>query len=52
MYKQFIISFKKAGGNEYQFRVYAENETQAVRIATTKLSSKLGEGEFCCIGEA
>ncbi len=51
-YKQFIIGFKKAGGKEYQFRVYAETGPQAVRIATTKLSSKLGEGDFYIIGEA
>ena len=51
MYKQFVVGFKKAGGKEYQIHVYAESSTQAVRIATNKLSNKLGEGEFYIIGE-
>lgn len=51
-YKQWIIGFKKAGGKEYQIRVYAETGPQAVRIVSNKLSSKLGEGDFYIIGEA
>jgi hypothetical protein len=51
-YKQWIIGFKKAGGKEYQVRVYAETGPQAVRIVSNKLSGKLGEGEFYIIGEA
>lgn len=51
-YKQFIIGFKKPGGKEYQIHVYAETGPQAVRIASNKLSGKLGEGDFYIIGEA
>ena len=51
-YKQFIVGFKKSGGKEYQIRVYAENGPQAVRIASNKLSNKLGEGDFYIIGDA
>ncbi len=51
-YKQFVIGFKKAGGKEYEIRVYAETGPQAVRIASNELSGKLGEGDFYIIGEA
>ena len=50
-YKQWIVGFKKAGDKEYEIRVYAEDGPQAVRIASNKLSNKLGEGEFYIIGE-
>ncbi len=50
-YKQFVVGFKKAGGKAYEIRVYAETGPQAVRIASNKLSDKLGEGEFYIIGE-
>lgn len=52
MYKQFVVGFKKAGGKEYKINVMAESGTQAVRIASNKLSGKLGEGDFYIIGEA
>jgi len=52
MYKQFIIGFKKAGGKEYRIHVMAESGTQAVRIASNRLSDKLGTGDFYIIGEA
>lgn len=51
-YKPFIVGFQKAGGKEYQITVMAESGTQAVRIASNKLSDKLGEGNFYIIGEA
>lgn len=50
-YRQWIIGFKKAGGKEYEIRVYAETGPQAVRIASNKLSNKLGKGDFYIIGE-
>jgi hypothetical protein len=50
-YKPFIIGFRKAGGKEYQITVMAESGTQAVRIASNRLSDKLGEGDFYIIGE-
>lgn len=51
-YRQWIIGFKKAGDNkEYEIKVYAETGPQAVRIASNKLSNKLGEGDFYIIGE-
>lgn len=50
-YKPFIIGFRKAGGKEYRITVMAESGTQAVRIASNKLSGKLGEGDFYIIGE-
>jgi len=50
-YKPWLIGFQKAGGKEYQITVMAESGPQAVRIASNKLSSKLGEGDFYIIGE-
>lgn len=50
-YKPFIVGFHKAGGKEYRITVMAESATQAVRIASNKLSSKLGEGDFYIIEE-
>ena len=51
-YKPFIIGFRKPAGKEYRITVMAESGTQAVRIASNKLSGKLGEGDFYIIGEA
>jgi hypothetical protein len=50
-YKTFLIGFKKPAGDEYQIRVIAESDSQAVRIAHNRLSSKLGVGDFYIIGE-
>ena len=50
-YRQYLIGFQKAGGAEYQFSVYAESASQAIRIARNKLSGKLGDGSFYVIRE-
>lgn len=50
-YKTFVIGFRKPSGKEYEIRVMAESGPQAVRIASNKLSGKLGEGDFYIIGE-
>lgn len=50
-YKQFIVGFKKADGDEYKIRIYATYGAQAVRIASTILSGKFGEGDFYFIEE-
>lgn len=50
-YKPFIVGFQKSGGKKYVIQVMAESGTQAVRIASAKLSDKLGEGDFYIIGE-
>lgn len=51
-YKTFVIGFRKAGGKEYRINVMAESGTQAVRIASNRLSDTLGTGNFYIIGEA
>ena len=51
-YRPFIVGFKKPAGDEYRITVIAETGSQAVRIASNKLSSKLGIGDFYIIGEA
>lgn len=51
-YKPFIVGFRKPLGKEYRITVMAESGTQAVRIASNRLSDKLGTGEFYIIGEA
>lgn len=51
-YKPFMVAFIKASTqNEYRFRVYALTGDQAVSYARSKLSKKLGEGEFKLIEE-
>ena len=50
-YKTFVIGFRKSSGKEYEIRVMAESGIQAVRIAHSRLSNKLGEGDFYIIGE-
>ncbi len=50
-YKPFIVGYKKPNGKYYQIRVMAESGTQAVRIASNRLSDKLGTGDFYIIGE-
>lgn len=50
-YKTFVVGFRKPSGEEYQIRVMAESGTQAVRIASSRLSDKLGAGDFYIIGE-
>ena len=50
-YRAFVIGFRKPSGKEYQIRVMAESGTQAVRIASSRLSDKLGTGDFYIIGE-
>lgn len=51
-YRPFIVGFRKPAGDEYKITVIAESGSQAVRIASNKLSSKLGAGDFYIIGEA
>lgn len=51
-YKTFVVGFRKSSGKEYRISVMAESGTQAVRIAHSRLSDKLGTGEFYIIGEA
>lgn len=51
-YKTFVIGFRKPSGKEYRIRVTAESGTQAVRIVSSRLSDKLGTGDFYIIGEA
>jgi hypothetical protein len=51
-YKPFMVAFIKASTqNEYRFRVYALTGDQAVSYARSKLSKKLGEGEFKLVDE-
>lgn len=51
-YRAFIVGFRKPTGKEYRIHVMAESGTQAVRIASNRLSDKLGTGDFYIIGEA
>lgn len=51
-YKTFVIGFRKPSDKEYRINVMAESGTQAVRIASSRLSDKLGTGDFYIIGEA
>lgn len=51
-YKTFVVGFRRPSGKEYRISVIAESGTQAVRIASNRLSDKLGTGEFYIIGEA
>ena len=50
-YKTFMIGFRKPSGKEYEIRVMAESDIQALRIAYSQLSDKLGDGDFYIMGE-
>lgn len=51
-YKPFMVAFTKASTrNEYRFQIYANSEEQALSIARSRLSKKLGKGEFDIVKE-
>jgi hypothetical protein len=51
-YTTFVVGFRKPSGKEYRINIRAMSGTQAVRIASNRLSDILGIGNFYIIGEA